>query len=74
MHKIAIFYMLTAMQKTGTTFPGHRLVILALVVPLCAVVGRWAAKQPGLRYAFVAPWVRERATTARRRDRLVPAE
>jgi uncharacterized membrane protein YcfT len=71
MHKIAIFYLETGMNVAGLRFPGRDLVLLAIVVPLCAAVGRWAARQPALAWLFTAPWVHRRPEP---RSRLVAAE
>ena len=71
MHKIAIFYLELGMGAAGLRFPGRDLALLVIVVPLCTLLGRAAARQPALAWLFTAPWVRRRPATDRR---LVPAE
>jgi uncharacterized membrane protein YcfT len=58
MHKVAIFYLVELFRKLGLQFQGDEILLLVIVVPACAIVGRWAARRRSLAWLFAAPWVR----------------
>jgi hypothetical protein len=61
MHKVPLFYMKHGLSALDLRIPGIDFLLVVAVVAICAVFGRWAARQPELAWLFTAPWVRRRA-------------
>jgi uncharacterized membrane protein YcfT len=59
-HKVFLFYMTHGLSAFGLKVPGRDFLLVAAIIPISVVFGRWAARQPELGWLFAAPWVRRR--------------
>ncbi len=57
LHKVLIFYLHSGYDALNLRIRGIDFLLIAAVIPACALLGRWAARQPELAWLFAAPWV-----------------
>jgi fucose 4-O-acetylase-like acetyltransferase len=57
LQRILLFYIERGFGALDLAFPGEGVVAAALIVVLATLLGRWAARTPGLGWLFQAPWV-----------------